>query len=188
MLFGYARVSTVDQETALQRAALAAAGVGRVFEEKRSGGGSRPLLEALLYSLRAGDVVVVYKIDRLARSLSDLLRILARIEAAGASFRSLTEPMDTGTAVGRMLLHLLGCFAEFERAVIRERCAAGRVAARDRGVRFGRPRLLPPDGELFDLVRSGVTRGELVARFGARPATVRRALCRFRAQEAACVK
>lgn len=177
MLFGYARVSTVDQETALQRAALSGAGVGRVFEEKRSAGGSRPLLEAMLYSLRRGDVVVVYKVDRLARSLSDLLRILERISSAGAAFRSLTEPLDTGTPVGRMLLQLLGCFAEFERAVIRERCAAGRVAAVERGVRFGRPRKLPSTEVLRELEASGVTRAEMARRYGCALASVRRVLC-----------
>lgn len=140
MLFGYARVSTHDQDNALQVAALRAAGVHRVFEEKASGVSKRSALEALLYSIRAGDVVVVYKVDRFARSLADLLRVLARIEAAGASFRSLTEPIDTGSPVGRLMLQLLGSFAEFERSVIRERTEAGKRSAMARGVRFGRPR------------------------------------------------
>ena len=113
MLFGYARVSTHDQDTALQVAALRSAKVDRVFEEKASGVMKRAALEALLYSVRAGDVIVVYKVDRFARSLADLLRILARIEAAGAAFRSLTEPIDTSTPVGRLMLQLLGSFAEF---------------------------------------------------------------------------
>lgn len=139
MLIGYARVSTVQQDTALQRAAFARAGVRRVIEEKRSGGAARPLLEALLRKLKPGDVVVVYKIDRLARSLVDLLRILQRITEAGAQFRSLTEPLETATPVGRMMLQLLGAVAEFEREVIRERCAAGRAAARARGDPTGRP-------------------------------------------------
>lgn len=138
MLVGYARVSTVQQDTALQRAAFARAGVRRVIEEKRSGGGARPLLEGLLNKLKPGDVVVVYKIDRLARSLVDLLRILQRITDAGAEFRSLTEPLETATPVGRMMLQLLGAFAEFERALIRERCCAGLYAAMARGVVVGR--------------------------------------------------
>lgn len=140
MLFGYARVSSHDQDTALQVAALRSAKVDRVFEEKASGVMKRAALEALLYSVRAGDVIVVYKVDRFARSLADLLRILARIEAAGAAFRSLTEPIDTSTPVGRLMLQLLGSFAEFERSVIYERTQAGRRSAMARGVRFGRPR------------------------------------------------
>lgn len=139
MMIGYARVSTVQQDTALQRAAFKRAGVVRVIEEKRSGGAARPLLEGLLRRLKPGDVVVVYKIDRLARSLVDLLRILQRIADAGAEFRSLTEPLETATPVGRMMLQLLGAFAEFERALIRERCCAGLYAAMARGVVVGRP-------------------------------------------------
>ena len=139
MQYGYARVSTVQQDTALQRAAFKRAGVTRVTEEKRSGGATRPLLEALIGRLKSGDELVVYKIDRLARSLVDLLRVLERIGAVGASFRSLTEPIETGTVAGRMILQVLGAFAEFERGMIRERCMAGRAAAVERGVRFGRP-------------------------------------------------
>ena len=142
MLVGYARVSTQQQDNALQLEALKRAGVRRVVQEKRSGGAARPLLDGLLLRLQPGDVLVVYKIDRLARSLVDLLHILDRIRAAGASFRSLTEPLETATPVGRMMIQLLGAVAEFERAVIRERCEAGRLAARERGVQFGRPRLL----------------------------------------------
>lgn len=175
MFFGYARVSTDDQETALQRDALHRAGVHRVFEEKRSGAAARPRLEALLYCLRPGDVVIVYKVDRLARSLVDLLRILARIEQAGASFRSLTEPLDTGSPVGRMLLQLLGCFAEFERAVIRERCQAGREAARRRGVRFGRPAKFSR-AQLLELVDSGESQSAIARRFGVHPSSVNKAL------------
>lgn len=145
MLFGYARVSTYDQDTAMQVAALNAAGVGRIYREKASGVRKRPVLEALLYSLRRGDVVVVYKIDRFARSLADLLRIIQRLDALGASFRSLTEPIDTSTSIGRLMLQLLGSFAEFERSVIWERTLAGRKAALSRGVRFGRPRKIDVD-------------------------------------------
>lgn len=140
MLVGYARVSTVDQDTALQIDAFARASVSRVHQEKLSAVGARPELARLLYTLRRGDTLVVYKVDRLARSLSDLLRLLARLESLGVSFRSLTEPIDTATPVGRMMLQILGSFAEFERSMIRERCAAGRAAARARGVHMGRPR------------------------------------------------
>ena len=141
MQYGYARVSTVQQDTALQMAALKRAGVRRVVEEKRSGSGvTRPALEALLRALGPGDCLVVYKIDRLARSMSDLLRILESVFTSGATFRSLTEPIDTRTPVGEFLLHILGAVAQLERSIIRERCAAGRAEALARGVRMGRPR------------------------------------------------
>lgn len=143
MLIGYARVSSTEQETTLQRDALKRAKVRRIVEEKRSSMKSRPALEALLDELVLGDVVVVYKVDRFARSLADLLRILDRIEEAGASFRSLTEPIDTGSPAGRMMMHLLGAFAEFERSMIRERSMAGQLAAAVRGVHVGRPRGMP---------------------------------------------
>jgi DNA invertase Pin-like site-specific DNA recombinase len=165
MQYGYARVSTVQQDTALQRDAFRRAGVRKVIEEKRSAGLSRPLLEDLLSRLQRGDVLVVYKIDRLARSLVDLLRILARISDSGASFKSLTEPLETQTPVGRMMLQLLGAVAEFERAVIRERCQAGRNAARERGVRFGRPSTVSVD-DVRPLVQQGLRQCEVATRLG----------------------
>src|SRR5438128_9815258 len=117
MLIGYARVSTNDQETATQVAALKAAGCERIYREKASGGRwDRPELHRLLDQLREGDVVVVWKLDRLSRSLKDTLAILERVEAAGAGFRSLTEAVDTTGPAGRMMMQMLGAFAEFERA------------------------------------------------------------------------
>jgi DNA invertase Pin-like site-specific DNA recombinase len=172
MKYGYARVSSDDQNTDLQRAALKRAGVTRVVEEKRSGVRSRPALEALLDSLKPGDTVLVYKVDRLARSLVDLLRVLARIEAAGCSFRSLTEPLEVGTPVGRLMLQLLGSFAEFERAMIRERCAAGTRAAKERGVVFGRPRSLDWDA-CVELRGEGFNAAQIAARFGVHHTAVR---------------
>lgn len=165
MLIGYARVSTQQQETALQRAAFKRAGVRRVVEEKRSGASSRPALDALLARLSPGDVLVVYKLDRLARSLVDLLRILERVTAAGASFRSLTEPFETETSYGRFMVQVLGSVAELERAMISERCEAGRRAARDRGVEFGRPPLLRED-EFLHWVHSGLHMKEAARRAG----------------------
>lgn len=171
MLVGYARVSTVQQDTALQRAAFARAGVRKVIEEKRSGGGSRPLLEALLGKLNPGDIVVVYKIDRLARSLVDLLRILQRITDAGAQFRSLTEPLETATPVGRMMLQLLGAFAEFERALIRERCCAGLYAAMALGMAVGRrPRVERAD--VVELRGKGLKMREVAELLGCSAGTV----------------
>lgn len=144
MLVGYARVSTQEQDTALQRAAMGAAGVRVVWEESRSGASlkSRPVLREALALLERGDTLVVYKVDRLARSLADLLRVASGLETRGIGLRSLTEPIDTSTPAGRMIFQLLGVFAEFERSVILERCEAGRKAARERGARFGRVRSL----------------------------------------------
>lgn len=178
MLVGYARVSTQQQETALQQSAFVQAGVLKVYEEKRSAGGARPVLEQMLSELKEGDVLVVYKIDRLARSLVDLLRILERLGKIGATFRSLTEPLETLTPVGRMMLQLLGAVAEFERAVIRERCEAGRRAARDRGVEFGRPPLLRRE-EFLALVDQGLYCAEAARVAGITKSSMKRCVRRF---------
>jgi len=146
MLIGYARVSTHEQETHLQIDALRKAGVETIFEEKRSGGDrKRPVLEAVVCGLQPGDCLVVFKLDRIARSLSHLLEILARIEAAGATFKSLTETIDTTTPAGRMMMQIIGAFAEFERELIRERTRAGMQSAIRRGVRLGRPCGIPDE-------------------------------------------
>ena len=119
MLLGYARVSKSDdsQDTAAQVSALTSAGCKRVFEDKASGGRwDRPELHRLLDQLRAGDTLVVWKLDRLSRSLKDLLHLLERVAARGARFRSLTEAVDTSGPAGRMLMQTLGSLAEFERA------------------------------------------------------------------------
>ena len=146
MLIGYARVSRGDEQTtAPQLHALRDAGVERTFQEQASGGRwDRPELHRMLEQLRDIDVVIVWKLDRLSRSLKDLLNILDRIEAAGAGFRSLTEAIDTTTPAGRMMMQMIGSFAEFERARIRERTSAGLAAARTEG-RIGgrRPKLTP---------------------------------------------
>lgn len=117
------------------------------MQEKRSGVAKRPELQSLLSRLRPGDVLAVYKLDRLSRSLRDLLRLLEALEQRGISSRSLTESIDTSTPAGRMFFHMLGAFAEFERAMILERCAAGFEAAKARGQKFGRERSLPPKTE-----------------------------------------
>ena len=145
MLIGYARVSTDDQDTATQVAALEAAGCKRIFREKASGGRwERPQFLRLLNQLRAGDVVVVWKLDRLSRSLRDVLTIMEQLGVAGAEFRSLTETIDTTTPAGRMMMQIVGAFAEFERAMLRERTQAGVDAARQQGRVGGRrPKLSP---------------------------------------------
>jgi DNA invertase Pin-like site-specific DNA recombinase len=147
MNIGYARVSTTDQSLDLQLAALEQAGCRRIFREKVSGAErQRPELQRLLDQLRPGDTVTVWRLDRLARSTRDLLEIMEVIRAAGASFRSLSEPWaDTTSPAGKMIMTVFAGMAEFERALIRERTEAGRRAARARGVRFGRPPKLTPE-------------------------------------------
>src|SRR3982751_840316 len=144
MLLGYARVSkTDDQDTAAQVSALKAAGCTRVYEEKASGGRwDRPELHRMLDHLREGDTVVVWKLDRLSRSLKDVLHIMERVAQAGAGFQSITENIDTTTPAGRMMMQMVGAFAEFERAMIREGTSAGLAAARAEGRIGGRRRKL----------------------------------------------
>lgn len=117
----------------------------------------RPVLEKILFKLRPGDTIVVYKLDRIARSLTDLLRILDRIQLAGAEFKSFTEVIDTRSPAGRMMLQILGAFAEVEREMIRERTLVGMAAAKQRGAKFGRPRGLNPqeESEAVQMSRSG---------------------------------
>lgn len=147
MLIGYARVSTDDQNLTLQRSALKEAGCRRVFEEKVSGARrDRPELARLLDQIREGDVVVVSRLDRLARSTRDLLEIAEQLKEANAGLRSLAEPWaDTTSPAGRMVLTVFAGIAEFERALIHQRTSLGRVAAKRRGVRFGRPAKLTPE-------------------------------------------
>lgn len=181
MRIGYARVSKGDeQNTRLQTRALKQAGVTKVFEEKASGGRwDRPELQRMLEQLRKGDVVVVWKLDRLSRSLRDLILIMDKIAAAGAGFRSLTESVDTTSPAGRMVMQILGCFAEFERSMIRERTRAGLDAARAQGRRGGRPSKLTHDqaDEVCKMVRSGRKSAAHAARlFGVHPSTISRVL------------
>src|SRR3954464_5811399 len=144
LLFGYARVSKGDEQTnTLQARALRAAGCRRIFEEAASGGRwDRPELHRMLDPLREGDTVVVWKLDRVSRSLKDVLHIMERIGKAGAGFRSLTEDIDTTTSAGRMMMQMVAAFAEFERAMIRERTSAGLAAARAEGRVGGRRKTL----------------------------------------------
>ena len=147
LFLGYARVSKADdQDTSPQIEALEAAGCQRVYEEQISGGRwDRPELHRLLDRLQPGDVLTVWKLDRLSRSLKDLLLILDRIDKAGAGFRSLTESIDSTTASGRMMMQMLGAVAEFERAMVRERTQAGLRSARAQGRRGGRKPSLSPE-------------------------------------------
>lgn len=179
--YGYARVSTTEQNTAVQLAAFKRAGIKHVVQEKRSGVAQRPELQSLLARLRPGDVLVVYKLDRLSRSLRDLLRLLETLEQGGITFRSLTESIDTSSPAGRMFCHMLGAFAEFERAMIRERCAAGFEAAKARGQTFGRSRSMPEktEAKLVRMYLSGkYTMQALADHFGVHTSSVKRAIYR----------
>lgn len=141
MLIGYARVSTDDQDLRLQRTALKEAECKRTFEEKISGAKrDRPQLAKMIEQLRDEDTVVVTRLDRLARSTRDLLDIAERLKEVGSGLRSLAEPWaDTTSPAGRMVLTVFAGIAEFERELIHQRTSSGRMAAKARGVRFGRP-------------------------------------------------
>jgi DNA invertase Pin-like site-specific DNA recombinase len=143
---GYARVSTTEQDPSLQFDALQAVGCERVFTDHASGTvAERPELSRALDYLRPGDVLIVWRLDRLGRSVKHLIDTIRELGQRGVGFRSLTESLDTTTPGGRLLLHLLASFAEFEADLIRERTAAGLAAARAHGRRGGRPRLMTPD-------------------------------------------
>jgi DNA invertase Pin-like site-specific DNA recombinase len=182
MLIGYARASTDNQDTAAQVASLKAAGCERMYREKASGGRwDRPELHRLLDHLRKGDVLLVWKLDRLSRSLRDVLTIMERLAEAKAGFRSLTEPIDTTTPAGRMMMQMVGAFAEFERAMLKERTKAGLDAARQDGRIGGRRPKLSPQQQAE--IRRMVSRGHKTAADAARlfkihPATVSRLLAR----------
>ena len=146
LFIGYARVSTEDQHLDLQRDALAKAGCGKTFEDKKSGAkADRPGLVAALEYARSGDQLVVWRLDRLGRSLSDLIALVRQMDETGVQLRSLTEGIDTSTINGKLTFHLFAALAEFERALVRERTRAGLEAARARGRMGGRKHRLSPD-------------------------------------------
>jgi DNA invertase Pin-like site-specific DNA recombinase len=177
---GYARVSTTDQDPALQIVALQAAGCERIFTDHASGTvAERPELSRALDYLRRGDVLVVWRLDRLGRSLKHLIDTIRELGERGLGFRSLTESLDTTTPTGRLMLHLLASFAEFEADLIRERTAAGLAVARAHGRRGGRPRVMTPDRvriarELYNGRQHTVE--AIAAAIGVSRATVYRAL------------
>ncbi len=144
MNIGYARVSTRDQNLDLQLKALKKAGCQKIFREKVSGvTRHRPELQRMVDHVRSGDTVIVWKLDRLARSTRDLLNTMETLNEAGTKFQSISEPWaNTTTHAGKMIMTVFAGIAEFERDLIRERTGAGRDAAKERGVRFGRPRKL----------------------------------------------
>ncbi len=180
MRLGYARVSTDDQTLDRQRERLQEAGCERLFEEKISGARrDRPQLARLLDQLRQDDVVVVTRLDRLARSTGNLLEIAAAIRAKDAGLQSLAEPWaDTTSPAGRMVLTVFAGIAEFERELIRQRTDEGRQAARKRGVSFGRSSKLRPDQrELASrLLQEGRSVSEVARTFNVHPATIYRCI------------
>jgi len=159
MIIGYARISKADdQDTKTQLNILKQAGAEKFYEEKASGGRwDRPELQKMLEQLRRDDVVIVWKLDRLSRSLKDILHIMEKIEEQGAKFKSLTENIETISSSGRMMMQMIGSFAEFERAMIRERTKAGLITARAEGRIGGRRHKLTDAQrkEIQDMVTSG---------------------------------
>lgn len=178
---GYARVSTDDQHLDLQRDALQQAGCGVIYEEAASGKDTaRPELEQCRKALRAGDTLVVWRLDRLGRSLPDLVQIVTDLEQRSIGFESLTEKIETGSATGKVIFHVFAALADFERSLIRERTRAGLAVARSRGRSGGRKRKLgekqvreikallrDPDIRVADVARRyGVSRTTLYKRVG----------------------
>jgi len=182
MIIGYARVSTQDQNPQLQLDALSAAGCEQVFQEKATGKfRERPELTACLRSLRKGDALVVWKLDRLARSLKDLVEIIHDLNERGVGFRSLTESIDTLSSGGRLVFHIFGALAEFEHCLIRERTMAGLTAARARGRKGGRKlRLSKADVRKAAAMLSDpkITKAEVAKHFGVSRVTLNTALAR----------
>lgn len=177
MIIGYGRVSTEDQHLDAQIDALKEAGAERIFADKISGSKrKRPELDKMLEQLRRGDIVLVTKYDRLARSLTDLLDIVAQVEAAEAGFRSLAEDIDTTTPAGRLIFHVFASIAQFERERIRERTMEGLDAARKKGRIGGRPPALSKDqkAEVLRLKDEGRALKDIAALFKVSLATVKR--------------
>jgi DNA invertase Pin-like site-specific DNA recombinase len=176
--YGYARVSTNGQDLGSQEAELMAAGAAKVFKEKVSGAKTdRAELAKLIRRLESGDVVIVTRLDRLARSTRDLLNVLATVGEREAGFRSLKDTWaDTTTPHGRLMLTVLGGLAEFERELIRARTGEGRKRAKDRGVRFGRPAALTPHqrAEALQRLAMGEVQADLARSYGVSQATISR--------------
>lgn len=182
MKIGYARVSTLDQNLDLQISALRASGCELIYYDRISGAQwKRPRLSAALRKLKRGDTLVVWKMDRIGRSLMHLMNLISRLQSRGVQFLSLTESFDTSSAIGRLMMHMLGAFAEFEKEVIQERTRAGLAAARQKGQLLGRRPLLNADqrAEIIQQVASGAELlTDLAKRFNVHPRTIRRCLVR----------
>lgn len=180
MIVGYARVSTTDQDTAMQTDALKKAGCDRIYEESKSGKSKdRPELNRCLDVLREGDVLVVWRLDRLGRSLKDLIEVVSELESKGIGFQSLNESIDTTSPSGKLIFHVFAALSEFERSLIQERTKAGLAAARARGRKGGRPKKLTRDqirkakAMLSDPM---MTKSEVAKHFGVSRVTLNAAL------------
>lgn len=180
MKIGYARVSTDDQNANMQIDALKAAGCDLIFQDFGISGAvvDRPELNKALAALNPGDSLVVWRLDRLGRSMLHLLEIVNGLKARNVRLCSLTESIDTGTPIGELLLHVLGALAQFERQLMRERCRAGIDAAKRRGKHLGRPRKLSPErlAQARDLIDGGQTQAAVAGLLDVHPATLCRAL------------
>ena len=177
-MFGYARVSTRDQDFAGQVAELTAAGCAKVFREKASGAKrDRAELTKVIAKLEVGDILAVTRLDRLARSTRDLLNVIESISSRGAGFKSLKDAWaDTTSPHGRLMLTVLGGLAEFERELIRARTGEGRKRAQDRGVRFGRPSKLTPHQrqEALQRLANGETQADIARAYNVDATTIGR--------------
>ena len=180
MHIGYARVSTEEQDTRLQLDALTDAGCERIYQEAVSGSNrERPELAKCLDALRSGDTLTVWRLDRLGRSLKDLVGMVSDLEARGVAFSSLNEAIDTGSAGGKLIFHVFAALAEFERSLIRERTRAGLAAARARGRKGGRPRKMSADQvrkAKAMLLDPYMTKGEVARHFKVTRMTLNKAL------------
>jgi DNA invertase Pin-like site-specific DNA recombinase len=180
MKYGYARVSTDDQNPTLQLAALKKAGCRKIFRDEGISGAvsRRPGLAKCLKKLEHGDTLIVWKLDRLGRSLRDLIVMLDDLKQRGVKFRSLTEAIDTETPTGRAMWMMIGLLAELERSLISERTKAGVLAARTRGVKFGRKRKLQPAqiAHARKQIEQGQRQEDVAALFGVNRSTLYRAL------------
>jgi DNA invertase Pin-like site-specific DNA recombinase len=178
MRIAYARVSREDQTLDLQRDALLGARCDQIYEEHASGKNTdRPELAACLKALRSGDALVVWRLDRLGRSLTDLVEIIAQLKSRGIDFESLTEKIETFSPAGQLIFHIFAALAQFERSLIRERVMAGLKAARARGRKGGRPKKLrPKDKLMIETLRKdpNLSLGEIAARFGVSRSTLYR--------------
>lgn len=178
-IIGYARVSTTDQNPDLQLDALKAAGAVRVFTDKASGSSmERPQLQRCLRYLNPGDVLVVWRIDRLGRSLVDLVSVVSDLAERKIQFRSLTEAIDTTTPGGELVFHIFAALAQMERRLISERTKAGLAAAKERGRIGGRPTVMTPERikAAKGMKSDGISTAQIARTLGVGRATVDRAL------------
>ncbi|WP_105416501.1 recombinase family protein [Neorhizobium sp. T25_27] len=177
---GYARVSTIDQHMDLQMDALRAAGCERIFEDLGVSGGRdrRAGLSAMLRVLRKGDVLIVWRLDRLGRSIGHLISVIEGLKRRGIAFLSLTECIDTSSAGGKLVFHFLAALAEFEKSLIRERTIAGIKAAKARGRCPGRPRALTDEQceEVRTAIGAGTSLQDVARRYNVHPRTIVRGI------------